>query len=225
MLFMDTDIYIQALRRLVERVSDGTKEIAGATGLSAASLDQIVKGVMNPSGRPRGVGPQTRDALSRVYPNWISPVMEAPQPIDLEDNPDYPAIRRVKFKLSAGASGYAVEYQNDEGTPMVFSKGWYAKNRFTPGKLFAVPISNGSMETGLRDGDIVVVNTESITLKDGVVFAVNYEGELVIKRLVRDAGEWWLSSDNSDQRRYPRKLCGDNVFLLGEVVQKQSQII
>lgn len=30
--------------------------------------------------------------------------------IDLENNPDYPAIRRVTFKLSAGVSGFAIDY-------------------------------------------------------------------------------------------------------------------
>lgn len=225
MLFMESDIYIQALRRLVERVSGGTKEIAGATGLSAANLEQIVKGVVNPSGRPRGVGPQTRDALSRVYPNWLSPDTNADKSIDLEKNPDYPAIRRVRFKLSAGASGFAVEYKQGEGPPMVFNKDWYAKRNLQPGKLFAVEVSNGSMETGLYHGDIVVVNTEITDPKDGIVFAVNYEGEMVIKRLIRDAGQWWLSSDNPDQRRYPRKICDEAVFLIGEIVHKQSERI
>lgn len=225
MLFMESDIYIQALRRLVERVSGGTKEIAGATGLSAANLEQIVKGVVNPSGRPRGVGPQTRDALSRVYPNWFSTDTNVDKSIDLENNPDYPAIRRVRFKLSAGASGFAIEYQQGSGPPMVFNKSWYAKRNLNPGKLFAVEVSNGSMEAGLHHGDIVVVNTESIIPKDGIVFAANYEGEMVIKRLVRDAGQWWLSSDNADQRRYPRKICDDAVFLIGEIVHKQSERI
>ncbi|WP_238342753.1 S24 family peptidase [Polaromonas vacuolata] len=145
--------------------------------------------------------------------------------INLINNPDYPAIRRVRFKLSAGASGFAVEYDQGEGVPMVFGCDWYAKRGLTPDKLFAVSVSNGSMEPGLHHGDTVVVNTECIDPKDGHVFAVNYEGELVIKRMIRDAGDWWLSSDNLDQRRYPRKLCGEGVFLIGEIVQKQSERI
>ncbi len=129
----------------------------------------------------------------------------------------------MRFKLSAGASGYAVEYEAGEGTPMVFSRGWYARKGLNPSKLFAVGVCNGSMEPMLFHGDLVVVNTESTQPIDGRVFAVNYEGELVIKRLIRDAGEWWLSSDNLDQRRYPRKLCGDGVHLLGEIVHRQSE--
>lgn len=153
----------------------------------------------------------------------------SPVLIDLENNPDYPAIRRVKFKLSAGASGFGLEYPDEEddldGAPIVFRRQWYVGRGLQPDKLFAVKVANGSMEPGLHDGDTVVVNTASTEPKDGVVFAVNYEGELVIKRLMRDAGQWWLASDNADQRRYPRKVCDEHSVLIGEIVHKQSERI
>lgn len=146
-------------------------------------------------------------------------------PINLENNPEYPCIRRVTFKLSAGASGFGIEYRDEEGPPIAFQRQWYERRGLRPHKLFAVSVSNGSMEPGLHDGDTVVVNTESDQPKDGIVFAVNYEGELVIKRLVRDTGQWWLSSDNPDQRRYPRKMCDEHCVLIGEIVHKQSERI
>lgn len=148
-----------------------------------------------------------------------------PIEIDLENNPDYPTIRRVQFKLSAGVSGFGVDYRGDMGPPIPFPKSWYERKGLTPSKLFATTVSNGSMEPGLYDGDTVIVNTAGIEPKDSRVFAVNYEGELVIKRLVRDDGRWWLSSDNPDQRRYPRKVCHEGVVLLGEIVHKQSERI
>lgn len=157
--------------------------------------------------------------------NAMSEGVKIVQEINLDENPDYPAIRRVNFKLSAGASGFGVEFRDEEGPPIVFQRSWYEKNGYNPGKLFAVRIANGSMEPGLYDGDVVVVNTESNLPKDGIVFAINYEGELVVKRIIRDAGQWWLSSDNPDQRRYPRKVCDENVFLIGEVVYKSSERI
>ena len=170
-------------------------------------------------------------SLEEISPRFAAEVSKATAqsaaliPIDLENNPDYPSIRRARFKLSAGASGFAVEYEQGDGAPMVFGKAWYAKRGLTPDKLFAVQVANGSMEPGLHHGDTVVVNTEATEPKDGSVFAVNYEGELCIKRLIRDAGQWWLSSDNNDQRRYPRKVCGEGVFLIGEIVHKQSERI
>jgi Predicted transcriptional regulator len=79
---------------------------------------------------------------------------------------------------------------------------------------------------GLNNGDTVLIDTSRTQPKDGRVFAINYEGELVIKRLMRDAGNWWLSSDNTDKTRYPNKLCaGDVCLIIGECVHKQSTVI
>ncbi|WP_177172787.1 S24 family peptidase [Giesbergeria anulus] len=148
-----------------------------------------------------------------------------PTPIALENNPDYPAVRRVQFKLSAGATGFGVEYREEDGAPIVFQRQWYEGRGLRPEKLFAIKVANHSMEPGLFDGDTVVVNTDSVVPKDGVVFAVNYEGEMVIKRLARDGGQWWLCSDNPDQRRYPRKICDEHSIIIGEIVHKQSERI
>jgi len=43
---------------------------------------------------------------------------------------------------------------------------------------------------------------------------------------VRDAGAWWLESDNADKRAFPRKACTDETTVpVGEVVYKQSERI
>ena len=61
---------------------------------------------------------------------------------------------------------------------------------------------------------------------DGSVYAFNDEGEAVVKRLSRDAGQWWLTSDNSDQRKYHRKLCNKgDCLVIGKVVRKESDQI
>lgn len=180
------------------------------------SLIRLAKALgCNPEWLDTGDGDSWLDAPDHQSNLWGAP-------IDLDNNPEYPAIRRVRFKLSAGASGYGVEYREDEGSPIVFQRDWYASKGFKPGKLFAVRVTNHSMEPKYHDGDTVVVNTDSKQPKDGIAFAVNYEGELVIKRLIRDAGQWWLSSDNPDQRKYPRKICDENCQIIGEIVLIQS---
>lgn len=153
------------------------------------------------------------------------PQSDAPTEIPLDANPDYPAIRRVRFKLSAGASGFGVEYLQGEGAPIVFQREWFTSRGYKPARLFAVRVANGSMEPGLYDGDTVVVNTDDTQPKDGAVFAVNYEGELVVKRLLRDAGQWWLASDNPNQAAYPRKVCDERSIILGRIVHKQTERI
>lgn len=173
-----------------------------------------------------------------VDPNWLSSGVGSPrsassgkrpsrsgEPIDFENNPDFPTIKYVNFKLSAGASGFGVDYDAETSRILAFGRDWYESRRLDPAKLFAVKVANGSMEPGLYDKDTVVVNTADTTLKDGQVFAMNFEGELVIKRMVRDGGRWWLASDNTDQTRYPRKVCDENVFPVGRIVHKQSERI
>lgn len=201
-------------------------EIASITGVSSSAVTQWKDGQT----KSIKTGPATKLAAHTGYSAlWIGegegPMHPGPVPISMENNPDYPAIRRVHFKLSAGASGFGVDYEGEDAAPIVFRREWYERNGYQPGKLLAVRVSNGSMEPGLYDGDTVVVNTADTTPTDGAVFAVNYEGEMVIKRLVRDSGQWWLASDNPDQRRYPRKVCDEHAFLLGRIVHKQSEKI
>ena len=134
-------------------------------------------------------------------------------------------IKRALFKLSAGVSGYEIEYENGESDPIFMSHNWFEKNNFRPGKLIAISVQGRSMEPKMYDGDLVIVNTESTTPKDGVVFTINYEGEMVIKRMKRDSGKWFLASDNPDKVRFGDKLCTENCFLLGEVVYLQTETI
>ena len=135
------------------------------------------------------------------------------------------AINRVLFKLSAGCTGYQVEPIEGNGPPIFFRRDWVERHNYNPAKLLAVRITGSSMEPGLYDSDLVVINTADIKPQDGDVFAANYEGELVIKRLKRDSGEWWLASDNDDKRRFPDKRCDEHAILLGKVIYKQSERI
>ena len=134
-------------------------------------------------------------------------------------------IRRVRFRLSAGVSGYEIEYDNGESEPIFMARRWFDAHHYRPEMLLAIKVTGRSMEPSLYDGDLVIVNTEDTALKDGCVFAANYEGELVIKRLRRDAGEWFLVSDSPDKRYYADKRCSDGCGLLGRIVYRKTEHI
>lgn len=151
--------------------------------------------------------------------------VQEPQAIYLTGNPEYPAIRRVSIKAQAGVTGYAVEYMNEDGPPIVFRRDWYTMHGYRPEKMLALRIAGESMVPSLYPGDLVVVNTAQPEPKDGIAFVVAYEGEVLVKRLIRDAGQWWLNSDNQDQRRYPRKVCNGDTEIIGEVVYRQTERI
>jgi phage repressor protein C with HTH and peptisase S24 domain len=141
-------------------------------------------------------------------------------------DPDFVEIRKVKLKLSAGISGFSIEHAEEDGLPITFRREWLIKNGYFAEDLVAIKVRGDSMEPALYAGDTVVINTADKKIKDGTVFAVNYEGEDVVKRLLRDNGDWWLQSDNADQRRYQRKLCrGAACIIIGKIVHKQSERI
>jgi phage repressor protein C with HTH and peptisase S24 domain len=155
---------------------------------------------------------------------WLDRVDDA-QNVE-EDVPEgFVAVKRVKIKLSAGVVGWAIECHQDEAPPLFFRREWFESRGFRPDQLVAVKVEGQSMEPGLYEGDTIVINKSDAKPIDGEVFAVNYEGELVIKRLRRDSGEWFLSSDNPDKRRYGDKRCGEGVQIIGRVVYKNSERI
>lgn len=197
------------------------QQIADLFGIKTASVSEWESGKSTPSTDKlvrlaKALGCQISDLLERT----------SGATVDLADpDGDAVSIRQARLKLSAGVSGYAIEYEDGDGQPIFFRKDWMDRNGYRAEKLLAVKVSGVSMEPGLYDGDVVVVNLADSQPHDGAAFAVNYEGELVIKRLLRDDGEWWLTSDNPDKRRFANKRCSDGVQLLGRVIHKQSSVI
>ncbi|WP_367154676.1 helix-turn-helix transcriptional regulator [Methylomonas sp. HYX-M1] len=141
-------------------------------------------------------------------------------------DPGFKPVRFGSFRLQAGIVGFSIEYLNESQTPLYFHVDWLHKKGLKAENLTACTITGDSMETGLYDGDTVVIDTSKTVPQDGDVFAINYEGELLIKRLYRDAGHWYLQSDNPDKTRHPNKLCaGDICLIIGKIVHKQSNKI
>lgn len=162
--------------------------------------------------RERGAGPA---------PSPFARVVVAP-----EDDARFYQIQKVKLRLSAGISGYAVEPETHDGSTVSVPRHWADRNGYIPERLIGVKVRGESMEPSLYEDDLVIINTADNKPVDGAVFAVNYEGEPVVKRLSRDAGQWWLTSDNPDQRKYHRKVCrGSDCIIIGRVVRKESDRI
>jgi phage repressor protein C with HTH and peptisase S24 domain len=141
-----------------------------------------------------------------------------------DDDPALTHIPKVKLRLSAGITGFEVEPERFDGATTTVPTHWIERNGYSRQKLVAIHIKGESMEPTLYEGDLVVINTADTKPVDGAVFAVNYEGDAVVKRMIRDAGQWWLSSDNPDQRKYFRRSCrGNECIVVGRVVRRESE--
>lgn len=218
------------LKRAMEEAGVSQAELARACGVSPPSVNGWLSGK---SKYLRGENLLSAARSLRVSQQWLANGVgpmhlsaASGQEVDLEAHPDLSPIRKVRLRLEAGVSGYAVESEEGEGVPIFFRNDWLRDRGYKASNLVAVKVRGGSMETSLYDGDTVVLNTAETEPKDGEVFAVNYEGEAVIKRMARDGGLWWLTSDNLDQRRYPRKQCDNHsCIVIGRVIHKQSERI
>jgi phage repressor protein C with HTH and peptisase S24 domain len=164
------------------------------------------------------------DQLNAAYgfpPGTLIPV----RVID-DDDAEFVRIPLVKLRITAGITGFQSDPDSADGGTLSLHAGWIERNKLNPARLVAIRVKGDSMEPSIYEGDTVVINTAETRPIDGSVFAVNYEGESVIKRFSRDAGEWWLTSDNPDQRRHHRKLCrGDACIIIGRIVRKESDKI
>ena len=212
--------------RVMSRQS--ARQLEQAMGKPEGWMDQPVE-PLTFSFHSDAPGGQSQFQMTRGVDS-MADLVSPPAPGDLASNrqtssDDYVEVPYVRFKLSAGAHGFAVEYLNGTREPLWFRRAWFRSRSLNPRKVFACDIGGPSMLPGLEDGDTVLVNTEATEPRDGKVFAAVYEGEMVVKRLRRNAGEWWLASDNPDQVRYAPKLCDANCRIVGQVVHKQSETI
>lgn len=143
------DPLVDALRRLIASTEGGRHAVASAIHANEQSLYQIVSGIPLSSGKPRGVGRDLRDRLTRAFPNWLdTPVVNSgerePPPYGgrLEINPvahpmspeDFDTPPTVNwgevmsglklpssFVLELGDDAISARYQ--KGTKVVFEAG------------------------------------------------------------------------------------------------------
>ena len=215
----------QALRALGE-VDDGPTAIARFLRIDNP---QTVK-----NWETRGMSNEGMVAASRkgINPAWLAdgvqPMLitaERPPIIINENDADYVTIQAGTIRASAGVTGFAVDVENKPDKPIIFRRDWMQRRGYTAGTLYAMKVSGRSMEPTLFDGDTVVVDTAHPEPLDGEVFLVNAGGEVVVKRLARRSGDWWMHSDNSNQSLFPPVRCDADCFIIGRIIHRQSETI
>lgn len=142
-----------------------------------------------------------------------------------ENDTDYVTVQAGTIRASAGVTGFAVDVENKPDKPIIFRRDWMQRRGYTASSLYAMKVSGRSMEPTLFDGDTVVVDTAHPAPVDGEVFLVNAGGEVVVKRLARRSGDWWMHSDNSNQSLFPPVRCDETCFIIGRIIHRQSETI
>lgn len=220
----DPYTYAGRLRIAVEQSLFTVRDLAKRLDVSTQSLYKVLRGETKSLQASRHL---KACQILGVEPKWLSDgvgEMTARRPIGLEGNSEYLSIPQVDIRFSAGITGYEVQQLGpNEAQPIVFRASWLQRRGYKPNRLIAVTVEGTSMEPTLFDGDLVVIHLDEREPKDAEVFACRHDEQLVIKRLFREGGQWWLVSDNADQRRHPRRPVDQTTEVLGRIVHRQSE--
>lgn len=104
-----------------------------------------------------------------------------------------------------------------------FVKGWLRNEvGISPELAFIVPVRGHSMTDLLLDGDLVLGERTDTVDRDGI-FAVDYEGEIYVKHVLRGRTHFRLVSEN---RAYAEIVVQpeDSFRVIGRVVRKISRV-
>ncbi len=131
------------------------------------------------------------------------------------DEADYVMVPKLPVHLKAGHVAVAPK-QEEPVEHLAFRQKWMRRYLLLPGQVSAIEIAGDSMEPSLADGDTVLVDHLLNEPRQGKIFAIRAEDELLVKRLQKEpGGGWMLTSDNED---YEPIGTGPRFTILGEIV-------
>lgn len=135
--------------------------------------------------------------------------------------PDY---SEIEFGCGPGMINPSYDQEHNI-TRKSYPRSWLRAYGFRPEALVCARVSGDSMEPTLHDGDSVTINMdEKERIKDNRVYAFKLNGELLIKRLIRNRinGDISIISDNRDKYD-PMVLRGDDnsntIEIIGRVIE------
>jgi hypothetical protein len=131
------------------------------------------------------------------------------------------AIKLVTMHLQAGIMGFEVQQDFDDGGTLDVPSRWIEEGDFVPHCLMAIKVRGDSMQPLLYLGYFGVFNIADTKKISGGVYAINFNGEPVVKRLRYERNEWYMTSENT---LHPRRLCkGGACIIVGRIVRFEAR--
>lgn len=135
------------------------------------------------------------------------------RPAQIDQSGLYVSAPRYELLAAAGV-GAAVGEEVIKGY-LGFNRNWLRDQQLMADKLAVIEVQGDSMEPTLHNADIVLLDMRTQALRDGDVYTLRREDELIVKRLRRQGPNWLIVSDNIS---YPVEPLDDNVGIVGRVV-------
>ena len=202
------------------QISQGENEHAGTSvrmAMAAAqalnvSLDYLVGWVDDPTPTRELVTTMRTQAATLVDLGMLE--NEALDKYRELDSDDFVEVNEITASAGTGA-----EVISEQITDRVKLRRRWMRSHGMKGYLCRLlTVVGESMEPTLVDGASILVNMGQQEPRDGRVFVIRIEDEIVVKRLLRDPDAGWLlESDNRNKRAWPTRPWPDEAKIVGEV--------
>ena len=186
------------------------KELADFTGVSTGLVAQWFRGDTKLGRKPllafeaktnystrwlaEGVGEKFKTPVNHTSPATPSrredliPPQQTVQilPKGVHPTDTHQRIEIYDVRLAAGpeGKGSTVEWiVRPEDDPLYFRHGWFKARRLTARNLRAMYVRGDSMEPYLYNHDTIIIDTTDTELSDGEVYAITYNGHMLVKEL------------------------------------------
>lgn len=159
--------------------------------------------------------PEPTEPVDNGIQLWDSP----------EDLPPDPSRVWVdRFDLICSAGGGAVQWEVRQKDALPFTRNFFRAIGCRPEACKLVNVRGDSMEPFLFDKDMMMIDTTRTQIRDGAVYAVCFEGEMLVKQIFKQSGgALTLHSYNA---RYPDRMVqaneATNFEILGQVVYRSG---
>jgi phage repressor protein C with HTH and peptisase S24 domain len=168
-----------------------------------------------------GVGSMARENTAEPIPAY--PVRKVTIPAD--DESEFVRVPLIELKLHAGVPGFQADPEYNDSAMLSLPRQWIEQKHLNPSSLVAMKVKGDSMYPSLKEGNTVIINTDDTYVRDGELYAVNYDGKALVKRLEREGGVWYLASDNPLPEFRRRAVQDMETVIVGRVVRMERDFI
>lgn len=133
-------------------------------------------------------------SIEEFSPELASQITDAANHISQDDQDEFVTVRRLAVRFSAGHGSEAVE--EEEESRLSFRREYLRAIGANPQNVVAVYVSGVSMVPTLLDGAIVLIDKNNKIIHNNKIYGIRYDGQLLIKRVLREHGKLIARSDN-----------------------------
>lgn len=202
---------------LVDMIGDRLKQLRIEAGLNQPEFAAIVGTTKQfvsqlESGKNQKPNAELLEGWARHFRVNLRWLVSGSGPKDApalaEPDTDWSDIVGVRQAAALGDGAVADEYA--ETHKLKFRADSLRRKKLRPDKLAVIYGKGDSMYPTIKDGDAILVDTSDRTPRDGKLYVITYNGDLLAKRLVELGDRWFIESDNRTDPKWhkPQPLDG-----------------